>query len=85
MKLWCFAVLDKKLGAYLQPFFSQSRPMAMRAFGDVVCDGESPFAKHAEDYSLWEIGSIELETAVFHSKIEALGEAVSFLVKGGGS
>jgi hypothetical protein len=42
--------------AYLQPFFSVNRGTAIRSLTVVVNDENHEFAKHASDYSLWELG-----------------------------
>lgn len=54
-----FGVYDLKALAYLQPFFSQSTGAAIRAFEDVVNDGNSPIAKHPGDYQLFELGTFD--------------------------
>lgn len=56
MLLKIYSIYDVKAGAYLQPMFFKSTPEALRAFGDACNDPESVFFKHAEDYSLYELG-----------------------------
>lgn len=51
-----FTVFDSKVEAYMTPFFSQTMPSALRAFSDTVQNTEHPFHKHAEDYTLFELG-----------------------------
>lgn len=63
MILNVFAVKDLKAKAFLQPFFSNSRGSAMRAFGDAVQDKNCPFNKHPEDYILYEIGTYDDSSA----------------------
>lgn len=50
-----FGVRDSKAVAFLQPFFSVSAGAAIRAFSDAVNEGNSPLAKHPEDYILFEL------------------------------
>lgn len=58
-----FAVRDTKAQAFLQPFFSSANGSALRAMGDAVNDGKSPFSAHPEDYILYEVGSFDDNTA----------------------
>lgn len=67
MTLKVFAVRDMKALAFLQPFFSNSVGSALRAFGDAVSDNSCPFAKHPEDYVLYEIGTYDDSTAELQS------------------
>lgn len=68
MKLKVFSVFDVKIGAYNVPFFCQSRGQAVRMFGDQASDPQSNLCKHAEDFTLFEIGEYNDETA----KVESL-------------
>lgn len=54
-----FGVYDSKALAFLQPFFSVSNGAAIRAFEDVVRDGQSPISKHPGDYQLYELGQFD--------------------------
>lgn len=54
-----FAVYDIKAGFYMQPYFSESVGLAIRAFGDAVVDPKSPISRHPEDYQLFEIGTFD--------------------------
>ena len=54
-----YTVLDKKSGAFLQPFFIQNEGMAIRAILDVMADEDHTFARHAEDYQLFHVGSFD--------------------------
>lgn len=56
MILKIFTIYDSKAEAYLQPFFMKSVGEAMRAFEDAVNDDKHQFAKHIEDYTLFEVG-----------------------------
>lgn len=66
MRMRVFSVYDEKAEAFLQPFFTRTVGEAERMFGDAVNDQESPFCKHAADYTLFEIGEFD----------QALGELV---------
>lgn len=62
MYLRMYAVYDLKAVAFLQPFFSNSNGSAIRAFEDVVNDGQSPIAKHPGDYQLFELAGFDDNT-----------------------
>lgn len=66
MKLMIYAVRDNAVGAFLRPFFMQANGQAIRAFSDEV-NGDSPMAKHPEDYSLWSIGAFDEATGVIEA------------------
>lgn len=55
MKLKVYAIMDKKVGAYLNPFLMRSAGEAARAFENSVKDVNTNFNKHPEDYELYEI------------------------------
>lgn len=59
MKLKVFSVYDQVTGAYLQPFFMQNVPLAIRAITDVLADPEHTFNKHSADYHLAELGEYD--------------------------
>ena len=63
MKVKIFAIYDSKAEAYLQPFFMPARGQAIRAFTEAVNDKSTNFYKHAEDYTLFEIGEYDDATA----------------------
>lgn len=67
MKLLVFSVLDKAVGAYLQPFYSRSAGEALRSFTDAANDEKSQFARHAEDYVLYKLGEFDDNTGFFHT------------------
>lgn len=64
-----FSVKDSAVGAFMQPFTSQSRGAAIRAFADAVNDSSTPMNKHPDDYELYEIGTFEEETGVVQGKL----------------
>lgn len=49
-------VYDSKAQAYLNPMVFRSTGDAIRAFGDLCSNSEHDFHRHAEDYTLFEIG-----------------------------
>nr|QJB20406.1 MAG: nonstructural protein [Microvirus sp.] len=54
-----FSVHDAKANAFLQPFFSQTAGTAERSFAAEIKSTDSQFAKFAEDFTLFEIGSFD--------------------------
>ncbi len=76
-----YSVFDSKVGAFLLPFFSRNRAVALRSFTTAVQDGSSDFHRYAGDYTLFEIGEWEPEKGVY-TPLEAklnLGLASQFL------
>lgn len=61
IKLFC--VYDSKVEGYLPPFTAMNRAVATRIFETAVMQEGHDFNQHAEDYSLFEIGEYEPDTA----------------------
>lgn len=78
-----FAVRDSKAQAFLQPFFSVQNGSAIRAFQDACGDEKSPFARHSEDFILYELGTFNDATGEMVSlmPIKMLGCASDFVVR----
>lgn len=76
-----FSVYDSKVGAYLPPMFMRSRGEAIRSFETAVKSEDHNFNKYASDYTLFELGSWDDETAKFDILATplSLGVAVEFL------
>lgn len=56
MILEVYAVFDKQVGAYMQPFFMRTLGEAGRAFSEAVNDPSTGFFKHPGDYALCVVG-----------------------------
>lgn len=67
MRLCVFTVLDKAVGAFLQPFYARSKGEAIRSFTEACLDEKSSFAKHNTDYVLMYLGEFDDVTGLFHS------------------
>lgn len=65
MKLTVMCVYDQKAKAYLQPFFSQTLGVALRQFKFAANDQSHDFSRFAEDFTLFELGTFEQDTAKF--------------------
>lgn len=78
-----FCVYDSKAEAYMSPFFMHSRGQALRAFGDTAQDSESQIGKHPEDFTLFELGEYDDDSASFHllSTPHSLGVAIELIPK----
>jgi len=63
-KIQMFTIYDKKAVAYNTPFYYLQKGQAIRAFEDAINDPQSPFAKHPEDYCLFQVGEWNDTTGV---------------------
>lgn len=59
-----FAIYDSKACAYLLPFFSPNRAVAMRSFTRAVSDEQSDFHRFAGDYTLFELGEYDEDQGI---------------------
>lgn len=59
MTLELFSVFDAKADAFAQPFFSQSKGTAIRAFATECRNPASGLHQHAEDYTLFHLGTFD--------------------------
>lgn len=85
MILKVYTVYDSKAEAYLQPFFSQSKGVAIRSFQEAVRDEKSNISKYPEDFTLFELGEYDDANSKFnlHDTPQSLGVAVEFLTPKG--
>jgi hypothetical protein len=76
-----FTIFDSKVGAYLNPFFMRSKGEAIRALTISVNNSDHDFAKFPEDYTLFELGDYEEETAKFnlYPTPTSIGKAIEFV------
>lgn len=65
MKLGVYTVLDKAVGAFLQPFFARSTGEALRSFGDAVNGQSGPFSNHPHDFTLYQLGDFDDGSGIF--------------------
>lgn len=66
-----FAIRDRALGAYMQPWVAQTPGQATRMFQDELGSNESPMNKHPDDYDLYHIGEFNQDTGVLIPKESA--------------
>lgn len=58
-----FTVYDSKTKAFITPFFNITTESATRTFSNASNDKEHQFGRNPEDYTLFEIGIYDDETA----------------------
>lgn len=73
-----FTVYDDKAKAYLPPFFMHRAAMAIRTFTDACNDESHQFGKNPADYTLFEIGVYDDETATIknHNSLKNLANGL---------
>lgn len=54
-----YSVFDSKTGIYSHPILRVSRGAAIRDFSDEVANPQSPYAKHPEDFTFYELGEYD--------------------------
>lgn len=57
MKHFIYTIYDVKSEGFNLPIFAKTDQQAIRSFKDICTDPEHPVCKHAEDYSLFRIGT----------------------------
>lgn len=80
MEYKVYSVYDSAVEAYMQPFCAPTKGQAIRMFTDSVNDPSSELAKHADDYTLFELGSYEDSNGsyVLHIAPMSIGTALEF-------
>jgi len=66
-KMKAFCAEDLKLSVFMPPFFFLHTGQALRAFEDLVKDGNSIVGKYPNDFRLVEIGEFNDQTGEFVS------------------
>ncbi len=76
MLLALFSVWDSKAAAYIQPFFAVNNNVAIRMFETAAQDSGHDFYRHAEDYTLFRIGTFDQEKGdLIPQNLEAIARA----------
>jgi len=67
MKYKVFAIRDRAIDSYGQPFFAPSSGAAIRSFSDELNrpDERNALSKHPEDYDLFALGEFDDQTGEF--------------------
>lgn len=87
MIIKCYAVFDSKAAAFSAPFFCPNTGVALRSFGDAVNSQGNNLALHPEDFTLYELGSVDDGDGVLRLTSSGRPEVVataSSVVKHGG-
>lgn len=71
-----FSIYDTAIQAYMRPFFAQSAGQAVRMFEDLVMDPQHEINRHAEDYTLWQLGEFDDQDASYKVEKIPLGTAL---------
>lgn len=84
MKKSVFTCYDSKAGFHSQPFHCFSRGEAIRLFSDEANNPNTQLGKHPEDFTLFELGTFDDETAKFdlHATPISCGLASEFVIRG---
>lgn len=80
MKNFIFSVFDSKAEIFNTPFFMAAKGQALRGFTDEVNRPDSEIGKHPEDYTLFCIGEVDLNTGLITplSTPTSMGLAIEF-------
>lgn len=80
MTVKIYAIVDAKMGTFMQPFFALTNGQAARSFGDTALDPNSGVHKHPEDYVLYYIGEFDDNSGELHPlvKPEYINKALDF-------
>jgi len=75
-----FAVYDSKAKYFRNPFIMRTKGEAIRAFTDIANDDASEISKHAEDFTLFHLGTFNEEKGCYENLTSpnSLGIAVEF-------
>lgn len=60
-----YAIYDEKSKIYNKPFSMINEAVAIRAVKDLTLDKNTEVGRHPYDFSLWELGTYDDETAHF--------------------
>lgn len=69
MRLFVFAIRDRAIVCFMQPFTSPTKGGAERAFRDAINDSTTPMFNHPEDYDLYELGEFDQGTGLYDTKV----------------
>lgn len=80
MKYNLYSVKDVRVG-FDGPQLAINDGAALRNFADMVANDKSYISKHPEDYQLFKIGEIELNTGDITPEVKFLANAIDFTAK----
>lgn len=83
MILQIFAIRDRQLNAYMQPFFAPTAGAATRSFRDIVNEQGHALNKHPEDYELWHLGEYDDNNGhITNGELKQIALAINLIEKG---
>ena len=72
-----YSIKDTKMG-FQQILILPNNAAAIRWFGDIVANKETPYNKHPEDYQLFKVGTLNEDTGELVSETQFLENATAF-------
>lgn len=72
MKLKLFSVFDEKAKSFIAPFAMPTDAMAVREFAGCVNDEKHAFGRNPEDYTLFRLGEVDVETGLLVADMSSL-------------
>lgn len=81
--LTVFAIYDAKSEGWSKPVFSRNRATVQRELRDVLSQGQTQYALHPEDYTLFELGTwSEFKPFIqYHTAPESVGLLLQYAPK----
>jgi len=78
-----YAVYDSKAASFMTPYFAINQGLAIRSFAHLSRDPQSYVSSFPTDFTLFELGSIDLENGIMtqHDHAQNLGTAAAFQLK----
>ncbi|WNK14276.1 MAG: nonstructural protein [Microvirus sp.] len=67
MNVEIFAIMDIKVGAYMQPWFSATKASAIRSFENVCKDQSTTLGQYPADFQLFALGKFDDQTGLFET------------------
>lgn len=68
MKQNIYSIFDAAAGVYNVPFFQNNDALALRAFSDLANDQDTTIGRHPNDYTLYRIGTFNIETGLVEAE-----------------
>lgn len=81
MKLLIFSVHDSKAGAFIAPYYAGTFSTGIRAFQNACNDPNSIFCTNPGDFTLFELGTFDPETAKIEVKETATNHGLAVQYK----
>ncbi len=79
MTLGIYSIYDVKAETFMTPYSAPTAAHASRSFGDLVGDPETVIGKHPSDFTLFELGSMDLDSGVITVKKVSLGNGIEYV------